>query len=1310
MTKKAHDLRNHKNLRLTIAGSMKDTVILQRPIKVINAQERDEKPDEDENKNYIGESQKKTKTTKGECKSSTPVPFFKLFKYSTACEKCLMVLGTLTAIVTGVAIPTNIYIFGKLVGDMVKAQLAIIGGNVSLAENITIPDGLAAENTSAATNTSTDFIMDAVTKFAIGNCIIGSILLAFSYIGIMLFNYTALKQSFRVRTMYLRSVLHQDIAWYDVSKSGEVASRLTEDVIKFEDGIGEKVPMFLHNLFAFIGSIALAFGIGWKLTLVCMATVPIMTIVLAFIVRVSSVLTRREVEVYAVAGSIAEEVLAGIRTVAAFAGQRKELARYTGSLDKTYGNNAKKGLLSGVGLGVLWLSMYCSYALSFWYGVTLILDERHLPHELQTYNATSMTTVFFSIMMGAMSLGAVTPFVEAFGVSKAASSKVFSIIERKPAIDSLSDNGEKPTDVRGSIEFKSVSFEYPSRSEVKVLKSLSFTVKKGETVALVGSSGCGKSTCIQLLQRFYDPKDGQIFIDNYDLKDLNVKWLRSCLGVVGQEPVLFNTTVAENIRYGDLYAPMEKIIQAAKEANAHDFIMKLPNKYDTLVGEKGTQISGGQKQRIAIARALIRNPHILLLDEATSALDTRSESKVQAALDKAHKGRTTIIVAHRLSTIRNADKIIVISKGSVVEEGKHDYLMQLKGHYHSLVTAQVSIVPTGGQSNDTGNQVDEDEEMELIRQKTETIEKSRSDEPSVSTWRILQLNKQEWLFNVIACITSIVTGFSMPLFSILFGDIIGVLSRPNPDDVRSETNVYSLYFVITGILIGSTSFIQVYLFRIAGERLTMRLRGHLFEAMLRQEVGWYDEPANGTGALCSKLSTDAAAVQGAIGQRIGTIFQSCSTIALSVGLALYYEWRLGLVGMTFIPLIMVVTYAQGLLFRQETLNYHNSLEVSTKIAVEAVSNVRTVIGLCREDTFFQSYVNSMVPSLNLGVRNTHFRGLVFGMARAVSYFAYAACMYYGGYLMKNDGLFYATVFKVSQALIMGTVMVANASAFAPNLQKGLIAAEQIINLIERKPAIEDPDSASNDNWVSQAKVDYKQVSFEYPTRPGVAVLNQLQLNIPSGLTVALIGASGCGKSTIIQLLERFYDPNSGVIELSETDIRSATQSELRKQLGLVSQEPTLFARTIAENIAYGDNDRDVPMAEIIDVAKKANIHNFVSSLPLGYETTLGDRGTQLSGGQKQRIAIARALLRNPKVLLLDEATSALDSESEKVVQAALDEAKAGRTCILIAHRLSTVKDADKICVVDRGTVAESGTHNELIETKGMYYELLCLQN
>lgn len=1285
-------MRNPKNLRINVTSRIGDIQTTQQREQLEASKNLPQFKKEEAVKNEepkVAEEKEKLE----------PVSLFKLFRYATKWETFLMTVGMLCSIGSGLCVPSNIFIFGDLVGSMVKAEM--------------MNSTLEFDRLSDSNEDMLNAIMDTVTKFAIGNSIIGVMMLLFTYVSVMLFNYTSQKQTFRVRTTYLKSILHQDISWYDVVKSGDVSSRLTEDVIKFEDGIGEKVVMFLHNMFAFLGCVGLAFYNGWELTLVCVVAFPIMVIILVSIAKATARMTRKEVEIYAIAGGIAEEVIASFRTVIAFGGQKTELERYKSNLQKTYKTNIKKGFLAGVGFGLVWLFIYASYALSFWYGVTLILKYRNLPLHEQTYTASTMVIVFFSVMMGSINMGASSPFMEAFGISKAAAANVFSIIERKPLIDSMSSEGLKPTDIQGVIEFKNVSFQYPSRKEVKVLKNLSFTANKGQTVALVGSSGCGKSTCIQLIQRFYDPSEGKIQIGGYDLKDLNPKWIRSHMGIVGQEPVLFDTTVAENIRYGNVDATTEQIVAAAKEANAHDFIMKLPNKYDTLVGERGAQISGGQKQRIAIARAIVRNPSILLLDEATSALDTRSEAKVQAALDRANRGRTTIIVAHRLTTIRGADKIIVLSDGKAVEEGTHDYLMSLQNHYYSLVTAQVSDFSesSNGDVNKINYNDDIDEDDDPLDVNSKKLNQDSSDSVrKISIMKILELNKQEWPYILPACLTSIIVGCSMPLFSILFGDVIGVLSGRDDDEVRRKTNIYCALFVVAGVVIGLSNFAQIFLFSISSECLTMRLRGLTFEAILKQEVGWFDQTANGTGALCSKLSTEAASVQGASGQRIGLTFQSISTIILSIILSIYYEWRLGLVGMSFIPFILVVTYLQGKLYANETFNYHQSLQTSTKIAVDAVSNIRTVVGLGIEDNMYKAYLHAMEPSLDVAKRNTHYRGLVFGLARSIIYFAYATCMYYGGYLIEHSNLYYANVFKVSQALIMGTVMVANASAFAPNVQKGLLAAGNIISLLERVPKVRDSQNAEEISENSEGVVQYEDIIFEYPTRPGTRVLNSLNLLVSSGKTLALIGSSGCGKSTLIQLLERFYDPFSGVVAYDGRDISFLKQSSLRMQMGLVSQEPVLFARTIAENIAYGDNTRQVPLAEIIEAAKKANIHNFVASLPLGYETKLGDRGTQLSGGQKQRIAIARALIRNPKVLLLDEATSALDTESEKIVQAALDEAKEGRTCILIAHRLSTVENADKICVINSGIVAECGTHKELIEKKGFYYDLLCLQN
>nr|XP_046482263.1 ATP-dependent translocase ABCB1-like [Neodiprion pinetum] len=1214
-----------------------------------------------------------------------PIPYYKLYRYTNALDKFLLIIGGICAIATGCCAPINTLLFGQLVGAVVDATLT-------------------ADSTG---------LMDAVILFSIGNVSVATFLLIFSYVSIVIYNYVGQRQIYRIRNMYFQSALHQEVSWYDLNPSSDIASRLAEDITKLEDGISEKAVMFIHNMSSVVSCFVLGFVRGWALALVCLVTFPIAVLIMETIMRITSRLSRHEIEAYAKAGTIAEEVLSAMRTVVAFGGQKLELKRYAENLSYAYYNNVKKGFFSGLGFGLSWIFIYSNYALSFWFGVGLVIEERDLDESEQTYNAANMITIFFAILMGCQNFGTASPFIDAFGTAKAAGSKIFAVIERNSSINSLSNDGNKPMEINGQIVFKNVLFKYPSRPNVEVLKSLNLRINPGETVALVGGSGCGKSTCIQLLQRFYDPSEGQILLDGHDLKDLNVSWLRSNIGVVGQEPVLFGTTIAENIRYGKIDATDEEITAAAKKANAHDFIIKLHKGYDTLVGERGAQISGGQKQRIAIARAIVRNPKILLLDEATSALDTRSEAKVQAALDKASEGRTTIIVAHRLSTIRSADKIIVLSKGLVVEQGNHNELMAFKKHYYELVTTQIyeseeadgaNILLSYAKDNDS-----DDEDDQKIVTNVKDFETEAIDTGNISIRNVIKYNMPEIHYIIIACLASIIVGCAPPVFAILFGDIIGVLSYSDTEQIRSESNVYCLYFVGIGFAIGIVTFIQIFLFDFAGERLTMRMRELAFGAMLKQEMAWFDDTNNGTGSLCAKLSGEAAAIQGATGQRIGVLIQSVSTITLGLTISMYYEWRLGLVGLAFMPFILATIYMQGIMMAHEALKYQKSLEDSTKIAVEAVTNIRTVAGLGREETFQLAYAEAMNPSFQLAKRNTHYRALVFACARSIVLYAFAVVMWYGGTLINNEGLDYPIVFKVAQALIMGTVMVANASAFAPDYQKGLIAAAKVFALFNRKPKIVDPANPQETKQTDMGKVEYNSVTFEYPTRPGITILKALDLDVPSGKTIALIGSSGCGKSTIIQLLERFYDPNSGTVELDNTDISSVTLVSLRSNLGIVSQEPSLFARTIAENIAYGDNSRQVPMVDIISAAKKANIHEFILSLPLGYDTKLGTKGTQISGGQKQRIAIARALIRNPKVLLLDEATSALDMESEKIVQAALDEAKEGRTCITIAHRLSTIQDADKICVLDQGVVVESGTHTELVAKKGLYYKLRMLQ-
>ncbi|KAF5296383.1 hypothetical protein FQA39_LY12502 [Lamprigera yunnana] len=1100
-------------------------------------------------------------------------------------------------------------------------------------------------------------------------------------------------------------VLNQDIAWYDTNQVGDFASRVADDLRKVEEGIGEKASIALYFVIVCVCCVTQALILGWQLALVCMISLPLVIFTMTFISSISAKFALSETNAYGKAGEIAEEVFTALKTVVAFGGQRTEGDRYNKHLLFACNNNIKRALFNGVGEGLTWFFMFSSYAIGFWYGIHLIVRDYWLPSNLVTYDAGTLISIFFSIFSACWYFSSILPYLEVFGIAKGASVKIFCVIASEPKINASKDSGIKYTKVKGKITFEDVHFNYPSRSSVKILNGLDFTINPGEKVALVGSSGCGKSTCMQLIQRFYDPDAGSVYIDDYDLKWLDLSWIRSYIGVVSQEPILFETTVAENIRLGCPNASLEDVRQAAEKANAHSFIKELPLGYNTLVGERGTQLSGGQKQRIAIARALVRKPSILLLDEATSALDANSEATVQAALDIVSSTEcTTVIVAHRLSTVRKADRIIVISDGRVKEQGNHDYLMSVKGAYYELITSQVSEDQVRIEPRDVITEISRHDSIDESVKKTHLEDVSQKNGKPESAWAVMRFSAPEWWAVLIACIASVVNGAGMPLFSVVYGKIMGVLANVGDVYLEHKASTYSYSFIGLGFGLGLTSFLQTYFFSFSGEKLTMRLRSQLFMTFLSQEVGYFDDEDNSVGALCGILSSEAASVQGATGQRIGNILSSLSTVVIALMVAFLAQWRIALVALCFAPVIIFFVYFEKKMLFKESQSSFKALQSSTKIAVEAINGIRTVASLCSESTFHSLYMAEVVPYQIMAQCNAHFRGVVYGISRSLMLFAYAACFYYGATLVKNKNEDYSHIYTVTMCIMTGSWSIAKGFAFTPNLQRGLIAASRINAKLKREPLIRDGSDNGDEKW-SEGIIEYRNVQFSYPSRRTVKVLKGFNLSILPNKTTALVGASGCGKSTIVQLLERFYDHDSGIISVDNKAINTMKLSTLRSQLGIVSQEPNLFSKTIADNIAYGDHSRCLSETEIIQAAKCANIHDFITSLPLGYNTELGEKGTQLSGGQKQRIAIARALIRNPKILLLDEATSALDAESEKVVQEALDKARRGRTCIIIAHRLSTVQDSDVICVIDQGRVAEMGTHQELLRLKGIYYNL-----
>lgn len=427
---------------------------------------------------------------------------------------------------------------------------------------------------------------------------------------------------------------------------------------------------------------AVSLAIGWKLALVCMSTIPVLLACGFFRFWMLARFQARTKAAYEKSAGFACEATSAIRTVASLTREEDVFEKYHSQLEA----QAKSSLVSVAKSSSLYAAsqsfVFFCIALGFWYGGTLIAKRE--------YSQFQFFVCFSSIIFGAQSAGTIFSFAPDMGKAKHAAAELQALFDRKPKIDCWSEEGDRLTTVEGHVEFRDVHFRYPTRPEQPVLRGLNLSIKPGQYVALVGASGCGKSTTIALLERFYDPLSGGVYVDGQEVSKLNVNDYRSYLALVSQEPTLYQGTIRENVLLGADRegVPEEEIIKACKDANIYDFIMSLPDGFNTVCGQKGGLLSGGQKQRIAIARALLRNPKILLLDEATSALDSESEQIVQLALDKAAKGRTTIAVAHRLSTIQKADIIYVIDGGRVVEEGSHNYLLSKNGRYAELVTMQ----------------------------------------------------------------------------------------------------------------------------------------------------------------------------------------------------------------------------------------------------------------------------------------------------------------------------------------------------------------------------------------------------------------------------------------------------------------------------------------------------------------------------------------------------------------------------------------------------------------------------------------------
>ncbi|KAF4350529.1 hypothetical protein F8388_014990 [Cannabis sativa] len=1202
--------------------------------------------------------------------NSKTVSFRKLFSFADSTDYFLMFVGTISAVGNGISIPLMTVIFGTLVdsfGESVNNQQVL----------------------SKVSKVSLKFVYLAV----------GSGMAAF--LQVVCWMVTGERQAARIRSLYLKTILRQEIGFFDMETSaGEVIERMSGETVLIQDAMGEKLVA------TFFGGFVIGFIKGWFLTLVMLSSIPALVISGAVMSITIAKVARRGQTAYSLAATVVEQTISSIRTVSSFTGEKLAIERYNKSLTKAYKSGVHEGLANGMGMGVVLLIVFSSYGLAVWLGGKMIIERA-------------------------------SPCLSAFATGRAAAYKMFEAMNRKPRIDAYDSNGKILDDINGDIDLRDVYFSYPARPDEQIFNGFSLSIPSGTTAALVGQSGSGKSTVISLIERFYDPQSGEVLIDGINLKDFQLKWIRQKIGLVSQEPVLFSSSIRDNISYGKNGATVEEIRVAAELANAAKFIDKLPQGLDTMVGEHGTQLSGGQKQRVAIARAILKDPKILLLDEATSALDAESERVVQEALDRIMINRTTLIVAHRLSTVRNADTIAVIHRGKIVEKGPHSELTKNpEGAYSQLILLQDMK-----KASDQGAAIDQDkpelvsnsgrhssQRISLLRSISRgssgtgnssrhsfsvsfgvptvlnnALETTPSDNNSialrpsqqvpqkVSLRRLALLNKPEIPALLLGAIASAANGVVLPVFGVLLSSVIKSFFEP-ADKLRKDTEFWALLFVGIGVtgLVAHPS--RGYFFAVAGCKLIKRIRSKCFEKVIYMEVSWFDEAEHSSGAIGARLSADAASLRTIVGDALGLLVQNTATTVAGLVIAFEANWIMALIVLALLPLIGVNGYVQTKFLAGFSADAKKMYEEASKVANDAVGSIRTVASFCAEEKVMELYKKKCEGPIKAGIRQGIVSGIGFGLSSFFLFNVYASSFYAGSQLVAAGKTTFSDVFRVFFALTMAAIGISQTASMAPDISKTKNAAASIFAILDRKSKIDSSDETGTVLESVKGEIEFLHVSFKYPTRPDVIIFRDLCLAIHSGKTVALVGESGSGKSTVISLLQRFYDPDSGQITLDGVEIQKLQLKWFRQQMSLVSQEPVLFNDTIRANIGYGKEGNSTE-AEIIAAAGLANAHNFISSI-------------QLSGGQKQRVAIARAIMKAPKILLLDEATSALDAESERVVQDALDRVAVSRTTVVVAHRLSSIKGADLIAVVKNGAIAEKGKHETLMAIKGGIYASL----